>query len=157
MGAETLRTVQERYSDNEFIGMGIDIAQSHHEHWDGTGYPEGLAGEAIPVCARIAAVADCYDAVRSRRCYKRAFTHEEAYAIILEGSGSHFDPEVVEAFTEIAETYREVWTRMNDEGTGDDSPTWESAMHLWGAERYSAAVRPSQAAAVLANSVRASV
>lgn len=127
IGAETLRTVHMRYPDSEFIGMGIDIAQSHHERWDGAGYPEGLAGEAIPVCARIVAVADCYDALRSKRCYKRAYAHEEACTVILEGSGSQFDPDVAAAFGAISATWRDVWNRMNDDGEQGSGPFWESA------------------------------
>ncbi|HVV44862.1 MAG TPA: response regulator, partial [Bryobacteraceae bacterium] len=69
-GAETLEAVRNRYPDNEFLGMGIEVTRSHHEWWDGTGYPDGLAGEQIPLCARILAIVDCYDALRSSRRYK---------------------------------------------------------------------------------------
>jgi putative two-component system response regulator len=88
--------------------VGIEIAQSHHEKWDGSGYPDGLVGEDIPLAARIMAVADVYDALRSKRPYKPTFTHEESRDIILEGSGAHFDPDVVEAFRQLHEQFREI-------------------------------------------------
>lgn len=102
-GSETLRLVTESYPDNNFIRMGLAIARSHHEKWNGSGYPDGLAGEQIPLAARIMAVADVYDALTSKRCYKDAMTHQQATEIILRDSGSHFDPAVVEAFEEIAD------------------------------------------------------
>lgn len=100
IGAETLRAVHALHPGNEFIAMGIDISQSHHEKWDGTGYPFGLSGEQIPLSARILALGDVYDALTSRRCYKEPFSHEKSLNIILEGKGGHFDPDVVDAFLE---------------------------------------------------------
>jgi putative two-component system response regulator len=124
-GAQTLKTVHNRYPDNEFIEMGIEVAQWHHEWWDGTGYPDGLAGEEIPLCARILAVADCYDAIRSKRCYKPAIAHDETCAMILRDSGKHFDPAVTAVFSVLADTFREVWNRMatvpDVGGNGDES------------------------------------
>jgi putative two-component system response regulator len=113
VGAQTLRSVHQRFPDNTFTAMGIEIAQSHHEWWDGTGYPDGLAGEEIPLCARILAVADCYDAIRSKRCYKPAISHDEACAIILRNSAKHFDPAVTAVFSVLAETFRDVGKRMD--------------------------------------------
>lgn len=113
LGAQTLRAVYERFPDNNLIAMGIDIAQSHHERWDGTGYPDGLRGEKIPLCARILAVADCYDALRSKRCYKSAVGHDETCAIILAGSGTQFDPVVTAVFEELSETFRDVRNVMD--------------------------------------------
>jgi putative two-component system response regulator len=78
--------------------MARDIAASHHEHFDGSGYPEKLAGRDIPLCARIVALADVYDALTSKRVYKAAFAHEVAKDIIVKESGIHFDPAVVAAF-----------------------------------------------------------
>jgi putative two-component system response regulator len=112
LGARTLRTVHEKYPENDFIAMGIDIAQSHHEKWDGSGYPEGLSGERIPLCARIVAVADFYDAVRSKRCYKPARSHDETCAMIFAVCGTHFDPEVLAVFRGLTDTFRDVWDRM---------------------------------------------
>jgi len=112
LGSRTLKTVHESYPDNDFIEMGIQIARSHHEWWDGTGYPDGLAGEEIPLCARILAVADCYDALRSKRSYKPAIRHDETCARILAESGTHFDPAVTAAFSELGDTFRDVWKQM---------------------------------------------
>ena len=85
-------------SDAEFIRMGETIALCHHEKWDGTGYPNRLTGTEIPVAARIAAIADVFDALTSKRPYRKPFSLEEALVIIREGRGSHFDPDVVDAF-----------------------------------------------------------
>lgn len=98
IGAENMQAVFNRYADNPFIGMGIEIALYHHERWDGSGYPDGLIGRNIPLSARIMAVADCYDALRSNRCYRKGFDHEKVKSILLDESGSHFDPEVIKAF-----------------------------------------------------------
>lgn len=85
-------------SSSPILQVAEVVASSHHEKWDGSGYPLGLKGEDIPLVGRIVAVADVYDALRSERPYKSAYTHEEAVRVIAEGAGSHFDPEVVEAF-----------------------------------------------------------
>ena len=81
--------------------MGIDIARSHHERWDGNGYPDGLAGDEIPLAARIMSVADVYDACRTERPYKNAYSHDKCVRIIKEGSGTQFDPEIVTSFLEV--------------------------------------------------------
>src|SRR5690606_35755269 len=78
LGAETLRAVNAQHPGNSFIQMGIEIAESHHEKWDGSGYPYGLAGESIPLAARILALGDVYDALTSKRCYKDPMSHEKA-------------------------------------------------------------------------------
>jgi putative two-component system response regulator len=106
LGAQTLATVLRRHPDNQFLRMGVDVARSHHERWDGTGYPDGLAGAAIPLVARIVALADFYDAMTSPRVYRPALGHEETCALIQEGSGRHFDPEAVLAFGRVAEELR---------------------------------------------------
>ena len=85
-------------SDSEFIKLAEVIALTHHEKWDGSGYPLGLKGSAIPLAGRITAIADVFDALMSKRPYKEPFSLEKSFAIIQEGKGSHFDPEVVEAF-----------------------------------------------------------
>ena len=103
IGAKTMQIVSSTYPNNEFMNLGIAIARYHHEKWDGSGYPEGLAGDEIPLAARIMAVADVYDALRSVRPYKNAFSHEKCIEIILEGSGKHFDSGVVDAFMEVEE------------------------------------------------------
>jgi putative two-component system response regulator len=88
----------ERFPHAEFLRMARDIAGSHHERYDGKGYPLGLAGHAIPLCARIVALADVYDALTTKRMYKNAFAHDVAKAIILKDSGTHFDAAIVDAF-----------------------------------------------------------
>ncbi len=85
-------------SDNDIVAMAEEIALSHHEKWDGSGYPRGLKGDAIPLTGRICAVADVFDALTCKRVYKNAFPFEEAVQIIRQGTGTHFDPDIVEAF-----------------------------------------------------------
>jgi len=99
---------------NDFLRFGREIALSHHERWDGEGYPEGLAGEAIPISARLMAVADVYDALISRRPYKEPFTHEEAVAIIADERGRRFDPDVNDAFLARAEDFRHIALQYAD-------------------------------------------
>ncbi len=111
VGAQTLEAVQRGNPSNAFIGMGIEIARSHHERWDGGGYPQGIAGDRIPLSSRIMAVADVYDALRSRRVYKPAMPHGEACRIINDGSGSQFDPCVVDVFLQRADEFDAVFAR----------------------------------------------
>lgn len=115
IGAETLRAVNKKNESNTFVKIGIEVAESHHEKWDGTGYPYGLAGDAIPLSARILAVADVYDALRAKRCYKEPFSHEKARAIIIEGSSKHFDPDLVECFLAKEAEFEMVWRNLNCE------------------------------------------
>ncbi len=98
LGAETLYQVHQRYPKNEFVQMGMDVARWHHEQWSGRGYPDGLEREEIPLSARIMAVVDVYDALRSERPYKSSLPHDESREIIESESGTHFDPRVVDAF-----------------------------------------------------------
>ena len=108
MGAQTLEAAARRYPRAAYLRMAREIAESHHEKWNGTGYPKGLAGDQIPLSGRIVAVADVYDALVSKRVYKGAFTHLTARAIILEGKGNHFDPALVEAFLAVEKQFIEV-------------------------------------------------
>jgi len=101
--------------ESSFLRIAREIAHGHHERWDGTGYPQGLAGEAIPLSARLMAVADVYDALISRRCYKPPFPHEKAASIIREGSGSHFDPAIVAAFNALEDEFTDIASRYKDE------------------------------------------
>jgi len=112
IGADTLQSARRKYPRNVLLNMGIAIARSHHEHWDGSGYPDGLAGEDIPLSARVMAVADVYDALRSKRPYKKPFTHAEAAKVIEDGAGTHFDPALVEAFKTVAARFDEVLAGM---------------------------------------------
>ena len=114
IGAETLREVDRQHPGNAFIHTGIDIAEGHHEKWDGSGYPYGRAGEEIPLVARILALGDVYDALTSKRCYKDAFSHKKSRSIIEEGSGRHFDPDVVLAFFEQEDEFMKIRTAFKD-------------------------------------------
>jgi len=98
LGSETLRAVDRKHPGSAYVRMGIEIAECHHERWDGRGYPHGIAGTAIPLAARILALADTYDALTTRRCYKEAIPHEVSLRIIMEGRGTQFDPDIVDAF-----------------------------------------------------------
>jgi putative two-component system response regulator len=100
--------------DNPFFRYAKEITYSHQEKWDGSGYPEGLMGNNIPLSARLMAVADVYDALISERVYKAAFTHEQAVEIIREGRGSHFDPDMVDAFLVLSEEFRRIAQRFAD-------------------------------------------
>jgi putative two-component system response regulator len=97
-----------------FLRLAREIAHYHQEKWDGSGYPEGLRGDAIPVSARLMALADVYDALISKRVYKPAFPHEKAVAIIREGRGKHFDPDVVDVFLMIEGQFRAIAGRFAD-------------------------------------------
>lgn len=97
-GYKIIQNILGPVQTEEFIKISQNIAVAHHEKWDGTGYPYGLAGEKIPLSARIMALADVFDALTSPRCYKPPFSFEEAIEIIKEGSGSHFDPQLTEIF-----------------------------------------------------------
>lgn len=116
VGAETLREVDRQHPGNAFITTGIEIAEAHHEKWNGTGYPFGLAGEKIPLVARILALGDVYDALTSRRCYKEAFSPEKSREIIINDRDVHFDPDVVDAFRATEDEF----TRIREEFRGAD-------------------------------------
>lgn len=98
----------------EFLSVAKEIALSHQEKWDGSGYPQGLAGESIPVSARLMAVADVYDALISRRVYKDSMPHEKAVTIIQDGKGTHFDPDIADAFVALQGEFREIAARFVD-------------------------------------------
>lgn len=98
IGAEALARLQDTYPSNPFFTFAVAITRYHHERWDGQGYPDRLAGSAIPLCARIAAVADVYDALRAKRVYKPAYSHEQSVKIIASGKGTQFDPTIVSVF-----------------------------------------------------------
>jgi putative two-component system response regulator len=98
----------------DFLRVAKEIAYCHHEKWDGTGYPEGTKGDAIPISARLMAVADVYDALISRRIYKEGMPQAKAMGIIKEGRGTHFDPDVVDAAEQLLAEFTEVATRYAD-------------------------------------------
>jgi HD-GYP domain-containing protein (c-di-GMP phosphodiesterase class II) len=110
--------------DHPHLAMGKRIALNHHEKYDGTGYPAGLKGEAIPLEARIVTLADCYDALRNSRIYKPCYDHRGAYDIITKGDDriqpSNFDPAVFAIFTRTAARFEELYTRMTDPETSSE-------------------------------------
>ncbi len=113
VGAQILKLTAERYPWNDYLNMGVDIALYHHEKWDGSGYPKGLSEKDIPLCGRIMAVADVYDALRNERVYKKAYSHAEAVEIIKEDSGKHFDPEIVKHFINIEHSFADIYDKLN--------------------------------------------
>jgi putative two-component system response regulator len=113
IGSQTLEAALSAYPNAEYLRLACDIAASHHEKFDGSGYPNGLRGDAIPLCARIVAVADVYDALTTKRVYKEAFSHEVAAKIIIDGSGAHFDPRVVDAFIAKQEVFQDIKRRLD--------------------------------------------
>jgi putative two-component system response regulator len=114
IGAQTLDAALKRFPNAKFLQMARSIAVSHHEKFDGTGYPQGLAGENIPLCGRIVALADVYDALTSRRVYKPPMSHDQAREIIVRDSGSHFDPEIVAAFLSHEAEFDKIRKEMTD-------------------------------------------
>lgn len=114
-GRHAIETAEASLDNKDsFLCLARDIAYAHHEKWDGSGYPLGIAGEAIPFAARMMAVADVYDALISRRVYKSGMSHDKAVSIILEGRGKHFDPEVVDAFLDIQSEFAEIARQLTD-------------------------------------------
>lgn len=114
IGGKTLREVDQQHPGNDFVHVGIEIAESHHERWDGNGYPYGLAGEDIPLAGRILALGDVYDAHISERVYKEAFSHDRSREIILSGSGKNFDSDIVEAFVSAEDEFIAIGKRYVD-------------------------------------------
>ena len=105
-GGEALEEAEKKLGGNSFLKLATEIAYTHHERWDGKGYPRGLKSDGIPLSGRIMAIADVYDALISKRCYKPAFPHQKAVQLIIEGSGTQFDPFIVDNFLEISEEIR---------------------------------------------------
>ena len=115
IGGETLSAAAAAHPRAKYLQMARDIAFTHHEKFDGSGYPNGLRGDEIPLCGRIVALADVYDALTTARVYKPAYSHEVAKNIILEGNGKHFDPEIVDAFLENEERFIEIRRQLGSE------------------------------------------
>jgi len=113
VGHECLQALEHQLGEDNFLSLASEICACHHEKWDGTGYPNGLAGTEIPLSARIVAIADVYDALRSRRPYKEPMTHTAARTIIQEGQGSHFDPDIVDAFLVAEQEFEELSERYS--------------------------------------------
>lgn len=111
IGAQTLDAALRTFPGVKFLEMARDIAATHHERWDGSGYPDHLVGTAIPLSGRIVALADVYDALTSKRVYKAAFSHEIARSMILKDAGTHFDPDIVEAFVRTEDQFIDIRAR----------------------------------------------
>jgi putative two-component system response regulator len=114
LGRDALLKAEKSLGTTSFLRVAREIAYTHHEKWDGTGYPEGISGEAIPVSGRLMAIADVYDALICKRVYKPPFPHKKAAAIIKEGKGTHFCPDAVGAFEELEERFRQVALELAD-------------------------------------------
>jgi response regulator RpfG family c-di-GMP phosphodiesterase len=113
IGGQCLRDIERRLGSSNFLQMAREIALCHHECWDGSGYPEGLCGKGIPLAARVVAIVDFYDALSTRRVYKEAFPHERCKQMIVEGSGTRFDPDLVEIWLTIEQRFAVVAQRFN--------------------------------------------
>lgn len=113
-GRDIIAIQEKKLGENSFLLHARQFAATHQEKWDGSGYPEGLAGEEIPIEGRLMAIADVYDALISRRVYKDSFPHENAVAVITEGRGTHFDPDMVDAFLKLEDTFREIGYQYAD-------------------------------------------
>jgi putative two-component system response regulator len=115
LGRNSISAAEKRLGvELPFLAYAKEMSYSHQEKWDGTGYPEGLSGDDIPISGRLMAVADVYDALICKRVYKEGISHERAAAIIVEGKGNHFDPDVVDAFVELAGEFRAIADRYED-------------------------------------------
>jgi response regulator RpfG family c-di-GMP phosphodiesterase len=114
-GKKIIYSTAEKIEGNNFLILAGEIASTHHEKWDGSGYPKGLAADKIPLSGRIMAIADVYDALISRRCYKPPFSHEKACGILREGKNSSFDPVVLDAFFNIENHIIEIAESITDD------------------------------------------
>jgi len=130
IGADTLKEVKKRYPNNKFLELGVNITLYHHEKWDGTGYPHGLAGEEIPLSARIMAIIDVYEALRSRRVYKEPYSHEESLEIIKRGAGTFFDPEIVDVFIQNQAEFEEAFEKCSGACVEDEQELFEKSVAL---------------------------
>ncbi len=113
-GEQALKRSEDEYGTSEFLRVAKEISLSHHERWDGKGYPQGLAGEEIPLSGRIMAIADVYDALISKRVYKEPFSHEEAVQMILQERGTHFDPAIVDVFEQVQDQFLQIAEQYKD-------------------------------------------
>ncbi|MDN3613755.1 MAG: HD domain-containing phosphohydrolase [Vibrio gallaecicus] len=114
IGAEALSIAEKQLGSSSFLRVAKEISLTHHEKWNGSGYPNQLSGEDIPLSGRLMALADVYDALISKRIYKPAFSHDKAKSIILEGNGTHFDPQVVDAFLAVEDKFVDIASNYKD-------------------------------------------
>ncbi len=115
IGRKALEKAEEQTGALPFLFYAKEISESHHEKWDGSGYPHGLKGDAIPLSGRLMALADVYDALTTQRVYKPAFNHDKAKNIILDGKGSHFDPDIIDAFLVLEDTFIAIAERYKED------------------------------------------
>ena len=115
LGSEALLVAEKELGSSTFLRIAAELCRSHHEKWDGEGYPDGLSGRDIPLAGRLMAVADVYDALISSRVYKPPFSHADATAIILEGKATHFDPDIIDAYERIHKKFERISTEMADQ------------------------------------------
>jgi putative two-component system response regulator len=113
-GRDAILAAEKQLENNSFLRLAREIAHTHHEKWDGTGYPQGLKGNDIYISGRIMALADVYDALISLRVYKPPLPHSKAVQIISEGKGTHFDPDITDAFLESNEEFRRIALQYAD-------------------------------------------
>jgi putative two-component system response regulator len=113
-GRDAILSAERKLGSTSFLRFAREIIYTHHEKWDGSGYPEGLKGDQIPIAGRLMALADSYDALTSKRVYKSQISHEKAVQIIIGEKGSHFDPDVVDAFLEVKEEFRQIALKYAD-------------------------------------------
>ena len=118
-GLRALRMAEKRLGSNSFMRLAAEIAYSHHEKWDGSGYPRGVGGAEIPVSGRIMALADVYDALVSRRVYKEPFPHDRAISVVAEGRGTSFDPGMTDCFLGIGDEIGEIAREFPDDDVSD--------------------------------------
>jgi len=114
LGRDAILVAEQQLGGDSFLRIVREIAETHQEKWDGSGYPHGLKGEEIPLSGRLMAVADVYDALISKRVYKSAYPHSRAVKIIAEGRGTHFDPAIVDVFFECSEQFRRTALQFAD-------------------------------------------
>ena len=114
LGGNAIKRAEEELGERSFLRFAREIAYSHQEKWDGSGYPEGLKGEEIPISGRVMAIADVYDALISRRVYKKPFPHHVAVNAIAMGKGSHFDPDMIDAFLKVKDEFRRIAIELSD-------------------------------------------
>ncbi|MEG3617136.1 HD domain-containing phosphohydrolase [Magnetovibrio sp. PR-2] len=114
LGADALAVAENELGSNSFLRYAREIAVTHHEKWDGSGYPNGLKGDGIPMSGRLMAVADVYDALISKRVYKPAFSHDKAMGIIRDGKGAHFDPDIVDALDAVEAEFQDIAAQFTD-------------------------------------------
>jgi putative two-component system response regulator len=114
IGRDAIRETERKLANGQFLQFAHDLASTHYEDWNGSGYPQGLRGEEIPLCGRLMALADAYDALISKRVYKPPLTHEEVVKIIIKDRGTHFDPDVVDAFLAVSEEFRNIAREHSD-------------------------------------------